>query len=80
MYNITLADTLDNKHNGTMGNYGDGDWDVMEILHNIIACVGILSNATVAMALLSDKKLRGKIPNMFIINQVIQFINATFVN
>ena len=46
------------------------DFDIMQILQIIIASVGIVANFTVVMAFLNHKKLRGKIPNMFIINQV----------
>ena len=44
--------------------------DVMVLLSAIIASVGIVANATVIFAFLNHKKLRGKIPNIFIINQV----------
>ena len=44
--------------------------DVMFILSLSIAAVGIFSNLTVVIAFLPNKKLRIKIPNMFIINQV----------
>ena len=46
--------------------------DVMAIVHCLIASVGIISNSTVVFAFLNHKKLCGKIPNMFIINQVRQ--------
>ena len=44
--------------------------DVMALLSAIIASVGIVANATVIFAVLNHKKLLGKIPNIFIINQV----------
>ena len=44
--------------------------DVMMILTCIITSVGIVSNLTVVIVFLHHKKLRRKIPNMFIINQV----------
>ena len=44
--------------------------DVMVLLSAIIASVGIVANTTVIFAFLNHKKLRGKIPNIFIINQV----------
>ena len=44
--------------------------DVMMILSSTIACVGIVSNLTVVIVFLNHKKLRCKIPNMFIINQL----------
>ena len=44
--------------------------DIMALLSAIIAFVGIVANATVIFAFLNHKKLRGKIPNIFIVNQV----------
>ena len=47
--------------------------DIMLILSSIIASVGIAANLSVVFAFLNHKKLRRKIPNMFIINQVSTF-------
>ena len=44
--------------------------DVMMILSTTIASVGIIANFTVVVVFLSHRKLRRKIPNIFIINQV----------
>ena len=44
--------------------------NVMQILQSVIACVGIVANFTVIVVFLNDKKLRRKIPNRFIVNQV----------
>ena len=44
--------------------------DVMMVLSTIIASVGIVANFTVILVFLNDKKLRKKIQNIFIINQV----------
>ena len=44
--------------------------DVMMILSSTIASLGIISNLTVVVVFLKNKKLRIKIPNIFIINQV----------
>ena len=44
--------------------------DIMALLSAIIASVGIAANATVIFAFVNHKKLRGKIPNIFIINHV----------
>ena len=46
-----------------------GQFDVMMILQMLISSVGIVANWAV-MAFLNHKQLRGKIPNMFIINKV----------
>ena len=45
-------------------------FDIMMLLQCIIASVGIIANLTVITVFLNHKKLRGKIPNRFIINQV----------
>ena len=44
--------------------------DVMMILSSTTASLGIISNLTVVIVFLRNKKLRIKIPNIFIINQV----------
>ena len=44
--------------------------DVLAILSAAIASVGIIANLTVAVAFLNHRKLRKKIPNIFIVNQV----------
>ena len=44
--------------------------DVMEIVQLSIAPVGIIGNLTVIVVFLKDRKLRSKIPNRFIVNQV----------
>ena len=46
--------------------------DVLVILFAAIASVGIIANLTVAVAFLNHRKLRKKIPNIFIVNQVRQ--------
>ena len=45
-------------------------FDVVEIIHLLIATVGIISNLTVVVVLLNNKNLRRKIPNRLIVNQV----------
>ena len=44
--------------------------NTMGIVHSVIACVGIVTNLTVAVVILNDRKLRRKVPNICIINQV----------
>ena len=44
--------------------------DVMEIVQLSIAPVGIIGNLTVIVVFLNHKKLRRKIPNRVIVNQV----------
>ena len=48
----------------------ESETDVMMILSSTIASLGILSNLTVVIVFMRNKKLRIKIPNIFIINQV----------
>ena len=45
-------------------------FDTVSILAIIIAGVGVISNFTVIVAFVNNKKLGKKIPNIFIINQV----------
>ena len=40
------------------------------VIQSTIASIGIVSNLTVIVVFLNHKKLRRKIPNIFIINQV----------
>ena len=44
--------------------------NIMTILSTAIASVGIVANMNVVVVFMSQQKLRRKIPNMFIINQV----------
>ena len=52
--------------------YGDDSekFHGMKIVILVIACVGIFTNAVVVIVFLNDRKLRRKIPNICIINQV----------
>ena len=52
-----------------------GSADIMVLLSVVIACLGIVLNFTVVVVFLNSKKLRTKIPNMFIINQVSKTFN-----
>ena len=45
-------------------------FDVMEIVQLAIAPVGIIGNLTVIVVFLNHRKLRRKIPNRLIVNQV----------
>ena len=48
----------------------DNNMDIVEIIQLSIAPVGIIGNLTVIVVFLNHKKLRRKIPNRFIVNQV----------
>ena len=60
--------------NGSRNNSSTDDSEstseVIIILQSLIAGVGIAANSTVVIVFLNNKKLRGKIPNIFIINQI----------
>ena len=49
------------------------------IIQSTIASLGIVSNLTVIVVFLNHKKLRRKIPNIFIINQVRGFSVSVYV-
>ena len=44
--------------------------NTMEIVHSVIASVGIITNLIVVVVMLNDRKLRRKIPNICVINLV----------
>ena len=44
--------------------------NTMGIVHSVIASIGIVTNLTVVVVFLNLKKLKQKIPNICIINQV----------
>ena len=77
-FNVTITNHFHNVHDVTeilqLNYYINGSVSQMEnimmILSTLIASVGIVANFTVIIVFLNDKKLRKKIPNIFIINQV----------
>ena len=64
-------------------NSSTGDQDLMQqvvsVIQGVIASVGMVSNFTVIVVFLNHKKLRQKIPNKFIINQVCTKIIVFFL-
>ena len=54
--------------------------DVMEIVQLSIAPVGIVANLTVIVVFLNNKKLRHKIRNKLIVNQVISIFSGKSYN
>ena len=48
-------------------------FNVMQILQLLIVSVGIIGNLTVIVVFMNHRKLRRKIPNRFIVNQVSYF-------
>ena len=76
--NVTETNGLQIKANSSESeSHLEGNvnyFDVMEIIQLSIAPVGIIGNLTVIVVFLNHKKLRRKIPNRFIVNQVRNFI------
>ena len=67
---------LDNEANSTTTNVSstvleeDKTQQLVFIFQTIISAVGIAANATVVVVFMKHKKLRRKITNIFLINQV----------
>ena len=62
----------DDSINSTLENYRQENSRSLSIrfIQTGIASIGIVANLTVIVAFLNHKKLRRKIPNIFIINEV----------
>ena len=96
-WNFSVILTTDNisddhdhfrKPGNSSSNVDDKDDSISQInliSLTVISCVGIIANATVVVVFLNHRKLRQKIPNIFIINQVLlnkykiflQYLRAT---
>ena len=71
MPTVTTNESTNVTTNVTTGFENTPDkLDIVMILSTAIASIGIMSNLTVVVVFLKHKKLRIKIPNIFIINQV----------
>ena len=55
-------------------------YDAMKIIILVIACTGVVTNITVIFVFLNDRKMRRKIPNICIINQVCTFLIFFFAS
>ena len=62
---VTIFNTTIEKSQNSSKNL-----DIMQILQLVIASLGITTNLIVVVLFLNHKKLRRKIPNICIINQV----------
>ena len=62
--NVTSSDLLQNSSKQS------DHLNITQILQCVIASIGIGANFTVIVAFLNNRKLRRKVPNIFIINQV----------
>ena len=56
-----------------------GTFSTLKILQLVIASMGVITNIIVVIVFLNDRKLRRKIPNICIINQVCVFIFFPFL-
>ena len=65
-----VTDILSTTHNENFENF-----NAMKIIQVIIASMGVITNIIVVIVFVNDKKLRRKIPNICIINQVCVFVN-----
>ena len=72
MYDTILSEINSTNSSSAKEPSVVNDIDVLAILSAAIASVGIIANMTVAVAFLNHRKLRKKIPNIFIVNQVRQ--------
>ena len=64
----------DNVTHATDNDEVSGKFNGMKIIIVIIACVGVITNIVVVIVFLNDRKMRRKIPNICIINQVCMFV------
>ena len=71
-YPINLSKD-DNENVSTQNESNDSDTKerIILIIQSTIASVGIFANLTVIVVFLNHRKLRRRIPNIFIISQVI---------
>ena len=53
--------------------------NLMNVLSSVIASVGVIANFTVVSVFVSNAKLRTKIPNIYIINQVRIILNFSII-
>ena len=67
---LTSHKWQENNVTSPIGTESSENVDIMMIFSIAIASVGIISNLVVVVVFLNHQKLRRKIPNMFIINQV----------
>ena len=54
-----------------------GNFNEMKIVQVAIGSMGIITNIIVVIVFLKDRKMRRKIPNICIINQVCIFLHLT---
>ena len=74
-YNYTGGTTF-NATVDSLQNSSHQSFDVMKVIQLVIASLGITTNLIVVVVFLNHKKLRRKIPNICIINQVSSIIST----
>ena len=67
---MTVTENISVSGQLTISSPTDEPIDIMMVLTIIIASVGMIANLTVVVVFSHHQKLRSKIPNIFIINQV----------
>ena len=70
MISATSSSHLESSTIDDMPEENTDGTSTMGIVHSVIASVGIVTNLTVIVVFLKHRKLRRKIPNICIINQV----------
>ena len=69
-------DEEDGSVTDVMGNENDyGNFNIMKIIQMAIASTGMITNSVVVIVFLNDGKMRRKIPNICIINQVCTLLH-----
>ena len=68
--NTTITNETFISNNSGTGNAREDSIRIIRIIQSSVASVGIIANLTVIVVFLNHRKLRRKIPNIFIINQV----------
>ena len=66
-----VTDVLSTNHNESVNE----NFNAMKIIHVTIASMGVITNIIVVIVFLKDRKMRRKMPNICIINQVCVFVN-----
>ena len=74
-HNSSISSYVENstRNQTPVSSHKEYQINAVTIISTSIASVGIIANLTVVIAFVNNKKLRRKIPNIFIINQVSLF-------
>ena len=74
-HNSSISSYVENSttNQTPVSSHKEYEINVVTFISTSIASVGIIANLTVVVAFVNNKKLRRKIPNIFVINQVSLF-------